>query len=142
MSDNAAVRSKVSQYLLLKKEIADLKAMQERVKIELEPYLQEADTNARGSHVIQFAAPLEIHGVRYKELQKVRKESKVLNEERVLEWAYKVLSEAERDQLIVVVQHIDHDALFDFYAQDLLTEEEYASLFDVTQTWAFAPTKE
>jgi hypothetical protein len=155
MSDNASVRAKVSQYLLLKKEIADLKAMQERVKEELEPYLQEADTNARGSHVIGFETPLEIHGVQYKELQKVRKRSKLLNEERALEllddkaveWSCAQpdagisVFHAPYRRAIITIEHIDHDALWDLFAQDLLSDEEYDSLFDVTETWAFSPTK-
>jgi hypothetical protein len=148
MPDNAAVKAKVSQYLLLKKEIEDLKALQARVKDELEPYLQEADTNARGSRVIGFESPLEINGVQYKELQKVRKESKLLNEQRTIEllkdkyYSYHPTDVTEEYlEPIITVEHIDHDALWDLFARDLLSEEEFGSLFDVTETWAFSPTR-
>ena len=36
-TDNAAVKSKVAQYLLLNREIADRKVMQDNLKKELEP---------------------------------------------------------------------------------------------------------
>lgn len=141
-SDNAAVKSKVAQYLLLNKEIADRKKAQENLKVELEPYLQQAETNARGSHVIPFSEVLEVNGNRYAGLQKTRKESKVLNEDRVLEWAYQTLSEYDRERLVVTVQHIDQDVLWDLFVNEELTQEELDSFFDVTVSWSFNPTKE
>ena len=147
------VRHKVAQYLLLKQDIKDLQDQQARVKRELEPYLLAAPTNARGSYVVAFDEPLEIDGVRYKSLQKVRKESRVLNEERVTEWLHaKVDSEDEEDihwddlvsnsGIFVTVQHVDPDVLWEFFTLDYITEEELNSFFDVTETYAFSPTKE
>ena len=152
-SDNAAVKSKVAQYLLLNKEIADRKAMQDNLKQELEPYLQEAETNARGSHVIPFSDVLEVNGKRYASLQKTRKESKVLNEQRVIDF---LMERANSDDeywagwddlvsnsgVIVTVQHVDQDVLWDLFVQDLITQEELDSFFDVTVSWSFNPTKE
>ena len=146
-SDSPAIRAKVAAYLLLKQEIDDRKAMQENLKKELDPYLQAAETNARGSHVIAFSEPLEVNGKRYASLQRQRKESRLLNEERALQ----LLKEKADDgqwtnelylEPIITIEHIKHDALWDLFARDFLTEEEYDSLFDVTTTWAFAPTKE
>lgn len=147
MQDSPAIKAKVAAYLLLKQEIEERKAMQNQLKEELEPYLLEADTNARGSRVIAFSEPLEVHGKRYASLQKQRKESRLLNEERALQ----LLKEKADDgqwtnelylEPIITIEHIKHDELWDLFARDLLTEEEYDSLFDVTVTWAFAPTKE
>lgn len=139
---DSAVKAKTAAYLLLSKEIKDKQAQQARLKEELEPYLAEAETNARGSHVIKFAEPLVVGDTRYKELQKLRKESKVLNEERVLEWAYLNLTESDQDRLIVTVQHVDQDVLWDLFVTENLTQEELDSFFDVNVTWAFSPTKE
>lgn len=136
-----AIQAKVAAYLLLNKEIADRKKQQENIKNELEPYLLEAETNARGSHVIPFAEPLEVHGQKYASLQKVRKESKVLDEDKVIEWAYTTLTERDRERLIVTVQHIDMDVLWELFVADMLTKEELDSFFEVNITWAFSPTK-
>lgn len=141
-SDNAAVKSKVAQYLLLNREIADRKTMQDNLKKELEPYLQAAETNARGSHVIPFSEVLEVNGKRYASLQKTRKESKVLNEDKVIEWAYQTLSGRDIERLIVTVQHVDQDVLWDLFVNEELTQEELDSFFDVTVSWSFNPTKE
>lgn len=153
MSNNAAIKSKVAQYLLLNREIADRKIMQDNIKQELEPYLREAETNARGSYVIPFQEPLEIAGKRYASLQKTRKESKVLNEERVIDFLMeRANSEDEHwagwDDLvsnsgvIVTVQHVDQDVLWDLFVQDMISQEELDSFFDITVSWSFNPTKE
>lgn len=140
-SDNPAIKAKVAAYLLLNKEIADRKTAQENIKKELEPYLAEAETNARGSHVIPFSEPLEVAGKQYASLQKTKKVSKVLNEERVLEWAYATLTERDRERLVVTVQHVDQDVLWDLFVNEELTQEELDSFFDVTVSWSFNPTK-
>jgi hypothetical protein len=152
MSD-LVVKNKVAQYLLINQEIKDLKAQQERLKQELEPDLQSAETNARGSRVLVFSDALEVAGTRYSGLQKVRKESRVLNEERVMRF---LMSRADSEDelwagwddlvsssgVIVTVQHIDQDVLWDLYVQDMISQEELDSFFDVTESYAFMPTKE
>jgi len=142
MQSDMVVKNKVAQYLLLKKEIEDRKTLQDSLKKELDPYLQKADTNARGSHVLAFEEPLEVHGQRYSSLQKTRKESKVLNEERVKDWAYLTLSERELERLVVTVQHVDQDVLWDLFVNEELEQEELDSFYDTTVTWAFSPVKE
>lgn len=152
MQDNPSIKAKVAAYLLLNAEIADRKTMQENLKKELEPYLLEAEVNNKGSHVIAFSEPLEVNGKRYASLQKQRKTSKLLNEARALHLLKQKAVEASPDGRpfsdskwftpIITVEHIDHDALWDLFARDLLTEAEWDSLFDVSTTWAFAPTKE
>jgi len=147
MQDNPAIKAKVAAYLLLNREIAERKEMQENLKKELDPYLLEAETNSRGSHVIAFSEPLEVNGKRYASLQKQRKTSKVLNEERVLQFLNAKADEGQLEderylEPVILVQHVDHDALWDLFSRDLITEAEWDSLFDVTVTWAFAPTKE
>lgn len=136
--DNAAVRSKVAQYLLLNQEIADRKSMQGNLKAELEPYLQEAETNARGSHVIPFDEPLKVGDKQYASLQRVKKTSKVLNEERTLEFLRK---DQAFECAIVTVEHVDQDVLWDLFVNGGLTREELDSFFDTNITWAFSPTK-
>jgi hypothetical protein len=151
-SDNPAIKLKVAKYLLLNREIADRKKAQEDIKRELEPYLSEADTNARGSRVIPFSEPLEIAGTRYGGLQKTKKVSKVLNEQRVIDFLMeRVDSEDEHwagwDDLVsnsgvlVTVQHVDQDVLWDLFVQDLISQEELDSFFDETVSWSFNPTK-
>lgn len=153
MVPNSAVKAKTAAYLLINDEIKQLKLKQENLKKELSPYLAEAETNARGSYVLTFDDPLEVLGQRYASLQRVRKESKVLNEERVMDWlAAKVDSDDEADihwddivsnaGVIVTVQHVDQDVLWDLFVQDLITQEEFDSFLDVTVTWAFSPVKE
>lgn len=146
------VRNKVAQYLLINQDIKDLKAQQDRLKQELDPYLQAAPTNARGSYVVEFSESLEIDGTKYKSLQKVRKESKVLNEERVIEWLDERARDASPDGIpfkdskwyspIVTVKHVDQDALWELFVNDDITQEELDSFFDVTESFAFMPTKE
>lgn len=147
------VKHKLAQYLLLKADIQSAQAEQARIKAELEPLLQASETNTRGSRVLAFSTPLEIDGVRYKELQKTRKESKVLNEERVKNWLRaKVDSESEEDiywddlvsnsDIFITVTHINQDTLWDWFVEGYITDEELSSFFDINETWAFNPTKE
>jgi hypothetical protein len=151
-SDNPAIKAKVAAYLLLNQEIADRKKTQEDIKKELEPYLRDAETNARGSYVIPFNNPLEIAGKQYGSLQKTKKVSKVLNEQRVIDFLMeRANSEDEHwmgwDDLvsnsgvIVSVQHVDQDVLWDLFVQDMISQEELDSFFDVTVSWSFNPTK-
>jgi 3-deoxy-D-arabino-heptulosonate 7-phosphate (DAHP) synthase class II len=137
-SDNPAIKAKVAAYLLLNREIADRKAAQEDIKRQLDPYLREAETNARGSHVIPFSEPLEVAGKQYASLQKTKKVSKVLNEQRALDFL-------SRDQAfeaaIVTVQHVDQDVLWDLFVQDMISQEELDSFFDTTVSYSFNPTR-
>lgn len=139
MSGNAAVEAKVKAYLLLHDEVKALKAHQERLKTELAPYLDQAEENARGSRVIAFSEPVEVLGTRYASLQRVRKESKVLNEARAL----KFLNQDQAfEAAIVTVQHVNQDVLWEMFVEDFITQEQLDSFFDVTVSWAFTPTKE
>jgi hypothetical protein len=147
-----SVKTKTAAYLMLAQEIKDLKARQEALKGELEPYLAQADTNSRGSYVIPFEEPLEVFGTRYKGLQKVRKESKVLNEERVIKFLKEQAVDESPDGRpfadsrwytpILKIEHVDQDALWDLYARDLITKEEFDKFFDTTISYSFLPTKE
>ena len=151
-SSDTSIKAKVAAYLLLNQEIADRKILQDNLKKELDPYLREAETNARGSYVIPFAEPLKANGKEYASLQKTKKVSKVLNEQRVIDFLMeRANSEDEHwmgwDDLvsnsgvIVTVQHVDQDVLWDLFVQDMITQEELDSFFDVNVTWAFSPTK-
>lgn len=146
--DNAAVKAKTAKYLLLAQEIKDAKAEQERVKAELAPYLDNADPNARGSLVIPFDELLEVNGQRYKGLQRVRKESKVLNEERVIDYILETTSAGRKDGMVgnIKVLHqtweVDPDGLWELFVNDMLSQEELDSFFDTTVSWSFLPTKE
>jgi hypothetical protein len=133
------IKNKVAAYLLLNAEEKALKEMKERLKAELEPYLQQAEENSKGSKVIAFSEPLEVAGARYKSLQKVRKESRVLNEERALEY---LLKDQAFEAAIVTVHHVDQDALWEYFVEGLISQEVLDSFFDTTITWAFSPTKE
>jgi hypothetical protein len=133
------IKNKVAQYLLINTEIKELQSLQKQLKEHLEPALLEAETNARGSRVITFTDPLEIDGIRYKSLQKVRKESKVLNEERALKF---LKSDQAFESAVITVDHVDQDALWDLFVQDMISQEELDSFFDVTESFAFMPTKE
>jgi hypothetical protein len=146
------VKTKTAAYLLINKEIAELKDRQQKIKDELEPYLAEAEQNSRGSYVIPFGESLEIHGQLYKGLQKVRKESRVLNEERVLQYLKdkavyespdgRPFADSRWYAPVLKVEHVDQDALWDLYARDLITQEEFDSFFDSTVSYSFLPTKE
>lgn len=149
---DTSIKAKVAAYLLLNREIADRKSAQENIKKELEPYLRDAETNSRGSYVIPFAEPLEVGGKQYASLQKTKKVSKVLNEQRVIDFLMeRANSEDEHwmgwDDLvsnsgvIVTVQHVDQDVLWDLFVQDMISQEELDSFFDVTVSWSFNPTK-
>lgn len=103
--------------------------------------------------MLVFSDALEIDGTKYSGLQKVRKESKVLNEQRVLDFLMeRADSEDEswagwddlvsNSGVIVTVSHVDQDALWDLFVQDMITQEELDSFFDVTESYAFMPTKE
>lgn len=149
---DTSIKAKVAAYLLLNQEIADRKALQENLKRELDPYLREADTNARGSYVIPFAEPLKVNGKEYASLQKTKKVSKVLNEQRVIDF---LMERANSDDdhwmgwddlvsnsgVIVTVQHVDQDVLWDLFVQDMISQEELDSFFDVSVSWSFNPTK-
>lgn len=133
------VKNKTAAYLLLNMEINERKQMQQAIKEDLEPYLNEAETNARGSFVIPFSEMLEIGGTKYKAVQKVRKESKVLNEDRTLAF---LTSDQAFECAIVTVQHVDQDALWNLFVQDMITQEELDGFYDTTVSYSFLPTKE
>lgn len=151
MSD-MTIKAKTAAYLILAQEIKDKKALQEQLKNELAPYLDKAEENVRGSRVIAFEEPIEVFGTRYKSLQRVRKESKVLNEERTIEWLDQQARDASPDGLpfkdsmwydpIITVKHVDQDALWDLFVNEHITQEELDSFFDTTVSWSFLPTKE
>lgn len=138
MSD-FVTRNKVAQYLLLNQEIKEAQEQQKRLKAELDPALLAAPVNGRGSYVIDFAEPLQIGETRYKGLQKVRKESKVLNEERALAF---LKSDQAFECAVITVEHVDQDALWDLFVNDMISEEELNGFFDVTVSYSFLPTKE
>lgn len=151
-ASDASVKAKVAAYLLLNQEIADRKAQQENLKRELDPYLREAETNARGSHVIPFSEPLKVGGKEYGSLQRTKKVSKVLNEQRVIDFLMERANSEDEHWLgwddlvsnsgvIVTVQHVDQDVLWDLFVQDMISQEELDSFFDVTVSWSFNPTK-
>lgn len=151
LPSDTAVKAKVAAYLLLNREIADRKNLQESIKQELEPYLREAETNSRGSYVIPFAEPLDVGGKQYASLQKTKKVSKVLNEQRVVDFLNQKAIDASPDgrpfsdskwySPIVTVQHVDQDVLWDLFVQDMISQEELDSFFDTTVSWSFNPTK-
>lgn len=151
MSDNS-IKAKTAAYLMLAQEIKEKKAAQERLKAELAPYLDSAEENVRGSRVIEFNEPLEVFGTRYKSLQRVRKESKVLNEERAVEWLHQKACDASPDgrpfedsiwnKPVITVKHIDQDELWDLFVNDHISQEELDALFDTTVSWSFLPTRE
>jgi len=149
---DASIKSKVAAYLLLNQEIADRKAMQESLKRELDPYLLEAEINARGSYVLPFAEPLKVNGKEYASLQKTKKVSKVLNEQRVIDFLMERANSEDEHWLgwddlvsnsgvIVAVQHVDQDVLWELFVQDMISQEELDSFFDTTVSWAFSPTR-
>lgn len=139
MTSELLIKNKVAKYLLLNQDIAALEAQKKLVKAELEPYLREAPLNSRGSYVIDFGDSLDVAGTRYKGLQKVRKESKVLNEERALAF---LRQDQAFECAIDVVEHVNQDALWDLFVNDMISQEELDSFFDVSESFAFMPTKE
>lgn len=146
--DNAAVKAMVGQYLLLGQEIKDAKAAQETVKDRLAPYLDNAEPNARGSLVIPFEESLEVNGQAYKGLQRVRKESKVLNEARAIDYILECTSAGRKDGMVndIRVLHqtweLDGDGLWEMFVQDMIDQETLDSFYDTTVSWSFLPTKE
>ena len=147
------VKRRLAQYLLLGQDIKRLQEQQKDVKAQLDPYLDQAETNARGSYVIPFTDSLQIGETRYKAVQRVRKESKVLNEERVIEFLdAKQNSEDEDDiywddlisnsNIYEYIRHVNQDVLWEWFVNDYISEEELNSFFDVTESYAFLPTKE
>jgi hypothetical protein len=137
------IKNKVSAYLLLKQEIDERKEMQQSLKDDLDFYLAEAETNARGSYVIPFSEMLEVGGTKYKAVQKVRKESKVLNEDRVFEWIETMPEKmAEGWDLVVTTQHIDQDSLWNLFVTDVLDKDTLDSFYDTKVSYSFLPTKE
>lgn len=139
MVENAAVKAKMQAYVLMGQEIEEMKRRREAVKSELLPHVKTQETNAKGSHVLEFDEPLNIGGSKYKSLQYIPKKSKVLNEERTLEFLNK---DQAFECAIVTVQHVDQDALWELFVEDFITQEELDSFFDTTITWALTPTKE
>lgn len=139
MADDLVTRTKVARYLLLNEEAKSIKAQQAELKAELEPLLLAADTNARGSHVLGFSQPVSVAGVNYTNLQRVRKESKVLNEERALEF---LLKDQAFETAVEQSYHVNQDALWELFVEDFIDQATLDSFFDITVSWAFQPTKE
>lgn len=133
------VKRNLAKYLLIGQDIKRLQEEQRLIKSDIDPYLDQADTNARGSYVIGFTDSLQIGETRYKAVQRVRKESKILNEERTLAF---LKQDQAFEHAIITVEHVDQDALWNLFVQDIITQEELDSFFDVTESFAFLPTKE
>lgn len=138
MVENAAVRAKTQAYVLMGQEIEEMKKRREALKQELLPHVKNADTNAKGSHVLEFE-DLSIGGTKYKSLQYIPKQSRVLNEERALAFLTK---DAAFEIAVDTVQHVNQDGLWQLFVEDFITQEELDNFFDTTVTWALTPTKE
>lgn len=135
-------RSKVWSYLLVGEEIKELKKVQEQFKKEMNPYFEEAATNSRGSKVIRFDSPIKIGDAEYGSVQKVRKETKTLNEEKVFEWLESLPYHLPDDwDLVVTTRHIDQDSLWRLFTLDVIDDDTFNSFFEITESWAFSPTK-
>lgn len=136
------VRNKVAAYLLLGEDLKRLKAQQDQLKTELEPYLADAEVNSRGSRVLRFDSPLAIGNTQYGSLQKVRKVSKTLDEEKVFAWLADLNPEVYKDWGIVRTrEYIDQDALWNIFTLDLIDQGTFDSFFHESESWAFSPTK-
>ena len=139
MTDNAAVRAKMQAYVLMGQDIEEMKKRREQMKRELLPHVKAQETDAKGSHVLEFEESLNIGGTKYKSLRYIPKQSKVLNEERALEF---LLKDQAFETAVDTVHHVHQDGLWQLFVEDFITQEELDSFFDTTITWALHPTKE
>ena len=133
------VRTKLAKYLALRDEANALKKEMEDVKAEMKPYLDKARENAAGSKVLELDSPLRNGDKDYSAVQYTRKVKRTLNEERALEF---LKSDQAFEIAIIQTEHVDQDALWDLFVNELISEETLNSFFDETITWAFTPIAE
>lgn len=139
MSD-LVVRTKLAKYLDARAQMNYAKRAMEDAKEELKPYLDNARENAAGSKVLDLETKVNGPDAKeYSAVQYTRKVSRTLNEEKALNYL-------RRDQAfesaIVTVDHVDQDALWDLFVNDLIPQEVFDSFFDEKVTWAFTPIAE
>lgn len=139
MNNDLVVRTKLARYLLLRDNASELKKQMEDVKDELKPYLDKARENAAGSKVLELDTPLNVAKKDYTAVQYTRKVRRTLNEERALKFLKK---DQAFEAAIVTVEHVDQDALWDLFVNDMISEEELNGFFDEVVSWAFNPISE
>lgn len=137
------LKNKTGQYLLLKREEADIKAKLAQIKDQIVASLADAPENSRGSKVHTFEDPIQVFDTGYRGVQYVRKESEFLDEEAVFAWL-DTLPEGTSDDwnLVVTEQHIDPDALWHIFVLDLIDEDTMNSFVQRKSSWALQTIKE
>jgi hypothetical protein len=156
---NPLVR-KYSQFLALKAEVEDATPKLNNLKKELLQIVQEAkdvDIDDKGSKYLSLEQPLTINGKTYSAMKRERRTTKVFlvekaeelmtekglyDKARVDEFREDILTQVDNFPQPVSVYvdiQLDQDEVYLAYQNDLLTEEEVDSLFEMSETFAFVP---
>lgn len=93
----------------------------------------------KGHLVFNLDADVEKDGTWYAGFMRQRRVSQSFNEEKAE--ALLAAKGIDEEQYVSYQRYVDQDKVSRLYADDVLTDEEYQSLIDQTETWAFVPVK-
>jgi hypothetical protein len=134
------VRTKLARYLALREEVKHLKKEMEDTRDELVPYIQSSGReNAAGSKVLALDNPMKMGEAEYLAVQYTRKSSKIINEEKALEY---LTSDAAFETALDTSPRVDQDGLWDLYVNDMIPQDVFDSFFEEKVSWAFNPIAE
>jgi hypothetical protein len=128
------------QYLTHKKAESDAKKAAEKVKGELKEVTEKYHTEdpEKGHHIHTLPEALDFLGQKFTGFMNQRKVSQVFHEDR----AEALCQEKGFDLEDYTTRYVDQDKIVRLYADDKITQEEFDSLSEEVETWAFVPVKE
>lgn len=135
------VGSKFTQYLTLGAEATSLTARAGVLKKDLMSFVETNGTeDDKGHRLHTLDTPVSIGGKTYIGFQRQRRLSQTFNPEKAQELCEE--KGFEKDEFISTEEYVDQDKIARLYAEDRLTEEEFASLIDESESFAFVAVKE
>lgn len=128
------------QYLWLQEDIKNLQDQASKIKKTL---IEHAETHGevddKGHQIFGLPKSLQMDGKSYVGFMRQRRVSQVFNEDRAEELCQS--KGFEEETYLSTETYVDQEKITRLYADDLLTDEEFQSLIDTNETWAFVPVK-
>ena len=126
-------------YLYHRNMLKAMKSKQDEAGKALKAYIDEhGEPDDRGSLVVEFEEPVTIDGVEYSGMMQQRRASEYLDTDKVEKLA---IEKDLRDRMVQMEEVWDYAEIYVLYQEGLITEEEFDSLMDVSETLALVPLK-
>lgn len=134
------IATRLVAYLAAKQQEKDAKRDAEKAKKELLEHVEHYhETDPEKGHLLHtLPEPLTFMGQRFTGMQKQRKTSQVFLEDA----ADKLCAQKGFEADEYTSRYVDQDKIARLYADDKISEEEFNTLFETNETWAFVPIKD